>query len=120
MEEGGRHILAGLVSHGSMEECGQVMDGCRRRSRPYFQEAAYDIYTAVAKYIGWIEKTILSNGGMHSCGYNIAANSSTISLTVSPTTGKHFLDYNMLWNCLTEPGLELLRWGLKKFNFFCG
>ena len=52
---------------------------------PWLQEGAYDIYTEVAKYIGWINKTILSNGGMNSCGYRLAA-TSTVQLLAAPST----------------------------------
>ena len=37
------------------------------------QKSAPDNYADVAKYIDWINKTILDNGGMSSCGYTIAA-----------------------------------------------
>ena len=51
----------------------------------------------MAKYIDWINKTILDNGGMSSCGYTIAAvqtadttdtieASASITATTSPTT----------------------------------
>ena len=51
----------------------------------------------MAKYIDWINKTILDNGGMSSCGYTIAAvqtaettdtieAAASITTTTSPTT----------------------------------
>ena len=73
------------------------------------QEGAYDIYTEVGKYIGWIERIILSNGGMNSCGYTIAATSTVQVLaaatTPAPTTaaptGQPF--HNMFsWYCSPE------------------
>ena len=39
----------------------------------FFKVGAYDVYTEVAKYLDWIEKTILSNGGMAACGFAFSA-----------------------------------------------
>ena len=36
-----------------------------------------DVYAEVANYVGWINRTILANGGMSSCGYTIAADRTT-------------------------------------------
>ena len=66
------------------------MSSCAQKSAP-------DNYADVAKYIDWINKTILDNGGMSSCGYTIAAvqtsdttdtiaSSAIITATTSPTT----------------------------------
>ena len=63
----------------------------------FAQKTAPDNYADVAKYIDWINKTILDNGGMSSCGYTIAAvqtadttdtieASASITATTSPTT----------------------------------
>ena len=30
-----------------------------------------DVYTDVAAHVGWINETILSMGGMQSCGYTL-------------------------------------------------
>ena len=37
------------------------------------QEGVYDIYTDVAHYMGWVDKTILEHGGMASCGHTLEA-----------------------------------------------
>jgi len=52
--------LAGIVSHGVREA--------------YQQNGAdfYDMYADVSKHIGWLNSTILTHGGMSSCGYTLA------------------------------------------------
>ena len=42
-----------------------------------FQVGVYDVYTEVSQYMDWIEKTILSNGGMSACGFTFSAPPST-------------------------------------------
>ena len=40
----------------------------------------YDVYTEVTHHIGWIESSVIANGGMASC---------QATFTLSPSTGKH-------------------------------
>ena len=35
------------------------------------QEGVFDVYTDVAAHMKWINDTILSMGGMESCGYTL-------------------------------------------------
>ena len=35
------------------------------------QEGVFDVYTDVAAHVKWINDTILSMGGMQSCGYTL-------------------------------------------------
>ena len=35
------------------------------------QEGAFDVYTDVAAHMKWINETVLSMGGMQSCGYTL-------------------------------------------------
>ena len=35
------------------------------------QEGVFDVYTDVAAHLKWINDTILSMGGMQSCGYTL-------------------------------------------------
>ena len=47
-----------------------------------------DVYAEVANYVGWINRTILANGGMSSCGHTIAADRTT-NMASSTTQVKH-------------------------------
>ena len=53
-----KHILAGIVSTKLGSSC---------------KEQSYTIFSNIAVFVPWIEKTIRENGGMASCGYNISA-----------------------------------------------
>ena len=83
--------------------------------------------------MGWIEQTILANGGMNSCGYILAATSTATPLLSDPTTatptpaspttstptgaapttvsltsaigstGRQFLEHHILWRGSTDP-----------------
>ena len=33
----------------------------------------YDVYTEVSEHMGWLQETILENGGLASCGFTMAA-----------------------------------------------
>ena len=37
------------------------------------KENVFDIYTEVAAFMGWINETILSMGGMQACGFTLEA-----------------------------------------------
>ena len=47
-----------------------------------FKENVFDVYTEVAAFMGWINQTILSMGGMQACG---------LTLEATPTEGWLFL-----------------------------
>ena len=38
----------------------------------FFKAGVYDVYTEVSQYMDWIEKTILSSGGMAGCGFTFS------------------------------------------------
>ena len=66
----GSATLVGLVSHGvswSQAACG-------------LEQAKYEVFTAVSHFVGWMNKTILKNGGMAACPY---------MLTADPDLGKN-------------------------------
>ena len=59
----GSHTLVGLVSHGvswSVAAC-------------QLEQTKYEVYTAMDHFMGWMNKTILKNGGMAACPYMLTA-----------------------------------------------
>ena len=59
----GSHTLVGLVSHGvswSVAAC-------------ELEKTKYEVYTAMDHFMGWMNKTILNNGGMAACPYMLTA-----------------------------------------------
>ena len=63
-----QHLWTG---HFKREEDKKLLYLCAQKGR------LQDVYAEVAKYVGWINRTILANGGMSSCGYTIAADHTT-------------------------------------------
>ena len=73
IEDGERHhTMVGVVSHGVSVTCGQ---------------AGADVHMKVAAFIPWINKTIVSEGGMASCNYMLTANPDGESLKEAKSYG---------------------------------
>ena len=70
-------VLAGLVSRGGSDICAKVTSTFYSLSLVqlliFLQENVFDVYTEVAAYMGWINETILSMGGMQACGLTLEA-----------------------------------------------
>jgi secreted trypsin-like serine protease len=73
VEVEGGHTLVGVVSHRGPEGCGQVRGRQGRPSVLFLQGDEYDVYTEVGQFMAWLEKTILKNGGLASCGLTLQA-----------------------------------------------
>ena len=73
VEDGkGHHTIVGVVSHGVSLTCG---------------EAGADVHMKVAAFIPWINKTIVSKGGMASCNFMLTANPDGKSTKVAKSYG---------------------------------